>query len=81
MWFPSVEAFVDIDHFMQHTLYGLPMETRQTERKEMRKTKGLYITEETSEYNDDIIYLFILKRHLQPFADIWPTLMGFSIYI
>jgi hypothetical protein len=22
-----------------------------------------------------------LKRHLQSFADLWPTLMGFSIYI
>jgi hypothetical protein len=24
---------------------------------------------------------FILKRHLQSFADLWPTLMGFSVYI
>jgi hypothetical protein len=24
---------------------------------------------------------FFLKRHLQSFADLWPTLMGFSIYI
>jgi len=26
-------------------------------------------------------YFFLLKRHLQSFADLWPTLMGFSIYI
>jgi hypothetical protein len=26
-------------------------------------------------------YVFFLKRHLQSFADLWPTLMGFSIYI
>jgi hypothetical protein len=24
---------------------------------------------------------FFYKRHLQSFADLWPTLMGFSIYI
>jgi hypothetical protein len=24
---------------------------------------------------------FFLKRHLQSFAGLWPTLMGFSIYI
>jgi hypothetical protein len=26
-------------------------------------------------------YENVLKRHLQSFADLWPTLMGFSIYI
>jgi hypothetical protein len=26
-------------------------------------------------------YYFFSKRHLQPFADLWPNLMGFSIYI
>jgi len=25
--------------------------------------------------------IYIFKRHLQSFADLWPTLMGFSIYI
>jgi len=24
---------------------------------------------------------FLKKKHLQSFADLWPTLMGFSIYI
>jgi hypothetical protein len=27
------------------------------------------------------VYIYIFKRHLQSFADLWPTLMGFSIYI
>jgi hypothetical protein len=26
-------------------------------------------------------YTIFFKRHLQSFADLWPTLMGFSIYI
>jgi hypothetical protein len=25
--------------------------------------------------------IIFFKRHLQSFADLWPTLMGFSIYI
>jgi hypothetical protein len=29
----------------------------------------------------NVIYSFFLKRHLQSFADFWPTLTGFSIYI
>jgi hypothetical protein len=28
-----------------------------------------------------LIYFFFFKRHLQSFADLWPTLMGFSIHI
>jgi len=28
-----------------------------------------------------VLLLLFLKRHLQSFADLWPTLMGFSIYI
>jgi hypothetical protein len=27
------------------------------------------------------VMLFLFKRHLQSLADLWPTLMGFSIYI
>jgi hypothetical protein len=26
-------------------------------------------------------FFFLFKRHLESFADLWPTLMGFSIYI
>jgi hypothetical protein len=34
-------------------------------------------------HNDELhnLYFFILKRHLQSIAELWPTLMGFSIYI
>jgi hypothetical protein len=35
--------------------------------------------ERNDEYKN--IKNFLLKRHLQSFADLWPTLMGFSIYI
>jgi hypothetical protein len=32
-------------------------------------------------FSNSCFSYFFVKRHLQSFADLWPTLMGFSIYI
>jgi hypothetical protein len=72
-------------YWCRHT-YGLfphqiPFTCLQSFIRHSHQTEKWKDTHTHKKPDQIILRLFFKKRHLQSFADLWPTLMGFSIYI